>query len=106
MLRLVHAFAEAGHSVLVFSGTEHVHRKIRAAGSPRVSAVFVGQAKSAFGALRFRHTQWDRACRANACDAVLGFNYFVPSALPQAMPPPSAQKTSDCPAVSLPARDA
>src|SRR5690606_34382952 len=43
----------------------------------------VPAASSAAGALKYRHFEWDAACARLGCDAAFGFNYWIPTALPQ-----------------------
>lgn len=83
MLRLARAFARAGHHVVIFSGTPEIADH---AGdlSERIELVPIPQAASALGALKFRHQHWDRHCEQHGCDAALGFNYWIPTKLPQA----------------------
>lgn len=83
MLRLARAFARAGHDVVIFSGTPEIADQADDL-YERIDLVPIPQAASAVGALKFRHQHWDGHCTRHGCDAALGFNYWIPTKLPQA----------------------
>lgn len=83
MLRLARAFARAGHGVEIFTGTPDMGERDAALGDD-VRITHIPAAASAFGALKVRHGQWDRLMAEKRCDAAFGFNYWIPTKLPQA----------------------
>lgn len=83
MLRLARAFARAGHGVEIFTGAPDMGERDVALGDA-VHFTHIPAAASAFGALKVRHGQWDRLMAEKRCDAAFGFNYWIPTKLPQA----------------------
>lgn len=83
MLRLARAFSRAGHGVEIFTGTPDMDERDGALGDD-VRFTHIPAAASAFGALKVRHVQWDSLMAEKRCDAAFGFNYWIPTKLPQA----------------------
>lgn len=83
MLRVARAFARAGHEVVILSGSSDTASRAEATGAD-IAFLHVPQAASALGALTFRHRRWDTVCAEHGCDAAFGFNYWIPTRLPQA----------------------
>ncbi|UIP07376.1 glycosyltransferase family 4 protein [Erythrobacter sp. SDW2] len=83
MLRLARAFARAGHGVEIFTGTPDMGERGAALGD-EVRFTYIPAAASAFGALKVRHAQWDGLMAEKRCDTAFGFNYWIPTSLPQA----------------------
>lgn len=83
MMRLARAFRRAGHEVAIFTGSPELAERV-GNGSEATELIPIPAAASALGALKVRHGRWERLMAEHGCDAVLGFNYWVPTRLPQA----------------------
>lgn len=84
LVRLAEAFARNGIDVLVFSATDNLIEDVTKTGNSHISVLKVQANMSAAGSLIYRYRHWDKECAKHGCDAVLSFNYWTPSRLPQA----------------------